>query len=412
MTILHILRTMSSPLDKVRVLKSANDYDKFVFEYAYDSEKTYGIKFNSFEIDWSTVRDCPSTMFTLLDKLASREYSGNKAAQEVSSWSKEHGDLIKLICNKDLDCGIGSGLLERAWGKSFLAKFKVQLAKEVELDKIKFPLYAQYKYDGVRAVALVSNGTITFKTRNGKSFACPAVEANIKEFCGSKDFILDGEFISGDGKLENRSNISGRVNSAIHGGVLAGSDLAFVVFDYLDYYDFKAHRCPYPYDIRYKDLTALLYPVDSTRTYSNIRLATNKTVHSKEEANTLFTEVLEAGFEGIILKSALHKYTFKRSADWIKLKAIKDAELICHRVLAGDGKYSDCIGALDCSGAVEGKQVRVNIGSGLSDSDRLKSEYTYLGKKIKIEYNSVVQDTKTGEYSLFLPRFIAVRGDL
>lgn len=412
MTILHVLRTMTSPLDKVRILKSANDYDKFVFEYAYDPDKTYGIKFNSFEIDWATVKDCPSAMFELLDKLSARTYSGHKAASEVESFSSQHGDLIKLICNKDLDCGTGPGLLERAWGKSFLAKFKVQLAKEVELDKINFPLYAQYKYDGVRAVALVSNGTITFKTRNGKSFNCPAVEANIKEFCGRKDFILDGEFISGEGKLQNRSNISGRVNSAIHGGILAGSDLTFVVFDYMNYYDFKAHRCPYQYDIRYKDLIALLYPIDNTRVYSNLRVAVNTVVHSKEEANSLFTEVLEAGFEGIILKSALHKYTFKRSADWIKLKAIKDAELVCHQVLPGDGKYADCIGALDCSGIVEGKHVRVNVGSGLSDSDRAKSEYTYLGKKIKLEYNSVVQDSKTGEYSLFLPRFITVRGDL
>ena len=69
------------------------------------------------------------------------------------------------------------------------------------------------------------------------------------------------------------------------------------------------------------------------------------------------------------------------------------------------------IGKLKCQGIVEGKEVTVNVGSGLADLQRGLPETEFLFRTIEVKYNAVIIDSRTGEYSLFLPRFIMVRLD-
>lgn len=407
MSLITILRKTKGTLAKQQILKSANANDKKIFQYAYDPDKTFGLSFD--HIRDYTIADCGlDKMFEILDRLASRELTGNAAREEVHNFAVQCGDLIKLICNKDLDCGISYGNLDRAFGKDFVNKFAVQLAKEVPLKDLKYPLWAQIKYDGVRVVAIRENGNVTFKTRNGKTFACPVIESAIKAIDYPGDFVIDGEFVAAGGLSVGRTNISGRVNSAIHGGVLAGTDITFAAFDFLLLESFRKQMSLLSYRQRHEQLILVLAPNLSER----LIVAEVRAVNSPEEANVYFEKVLAQGFEGLILKSPQSLYTFKRSKDWIKVKAILDADLLCSDIQDGTGKYEGFIGALECCGLVEGKNVKVMVGSGLSDCQRGFPHEYFLGKKIAVQYNAVIQDSKTGQWSLFLPRFIAVRGDL
>ena len=145
---------------------------------------------------------------------------------------------------------------------------------------------------------------------------------------------------------------------------------------------------------------------------AHIKLADTEVINSTEELETRFKGILKQGFEGFILKTWEHFYTFKRSKDWIKIKATDPCTLTVKGIQVGEGKYAGMIGALICEGTVKGKHVEVNVGSGLSDQQRLYDQEEFIGAKVDIFYNSIVQDRKTGKFSLFLPRFDRIRGDL
>lgn len=416
MSFIKVVREANGLLNKQRILRSANETDKKVFKYAYDKAITFGVTFDF--IDWSTVKDDSSVMlFEILDSLANRTLTGNAARSVVEHHAETHGDLIKLICNKDLDCGVSYGIIESVFGKKLVNKFAVQLAKEIPLEKLKYPMLAQIKYDGVRVIAIKENGKVTFKTRNGKEFKCPIIEQQILSIPQTNkvdNFILDGEFVLNFAEANSvaaRTSIAGRINSALHGGILVGKDVQFAIFDYMTVEHFNAQKCPWTYKMRMDDLRYQLYS-QFDDTYDNMFIVPGKMVHDAIDANAYYESVSAEGFEGLILKSMNHIYTFKRSADWVKVKAIQSADLKCTAIIPGTGKYDGLIGALECSGIVKGKQIKVNVGSGLSDAQRNWVDSMFEGKIIEVKYNELIQDSKTGQWSLFLPRFVTVRGDL
>jgi DNA ligase-1 len=140
----------------------------------------------------------------------------------------------------------------------------------------------------------------------------------------------------------------------------------------------------------------------------NIGLIENHTVKSFEEAQKLYDGFLARGEEGAILKDKSVLWEDTRSKMCIKMKAERDADLLCVGIVPGTGKYEGKIGSLVCQSS-DGL-VTVNVGSGLSDEDRSQGEAKYLNKIIEVVYNEKIK-SKDGTHSLFLPRFIAVRED-
>lgn len=404
MKLIKVLRGFDSRSHKEQTLVYADDLDKKTLRYAYDQLKTYGLKFKDSEIQEPLGEPIPD-MFELLDKLANRELTGNAARQEVEEFARHEGSLIKLVCNRDLDCGVTATTINKVF-PGLIPQFKLQLAKEVPLDELKFPMYGQLKYDGVRIAILAYDGKVEFRTRNGKFIHLPNLAKSfswIEREWGPT--MLDTEVVLDTNRMEDRTKISGMINSARNGNSIAESDLIFYAFDYLSYYDFISQKCSQPYNTRLGFVDAIC----SGKT--NIKPAETKPIMNADEANEYFQSVLAQGQEGIILKPLMHQYTYKRSKDWVKLKAINTADLKCVNYEEGTGKYQGMIGALICEGEVEGKQITVRVGSGLTDADRSDRPSEFMGHTIEIKYNTVIQDSVTKEWSLFLPRFVQVRLD-
>ncbi len=399
---LQELRDISSTLAKQALLRKASEEEKKIFQYAYNPHWMYYLKFD--RIDYNSYSNYNEDMFTILDSLINGSLRGNLARDRVEKYSQQHGDLIKLICNKDLDCGVSSTTLNKVFGKNFIPQFKVQLAKEVAIKDIQMPCQAEIKYNGVRVIALLDNGTIQLKTRNGKIFEYPMLEKELSWIAGT--LILDGELCFGDSKNTNHTGVSGLVNSAIRGNPIIGTPLNFRVFDTMPLKDFQASKCDIPFWKR-REILNEICPLDN----SLITPSYGMEITSHKELQEYFDKVLKQGYEGLIVKPYKHLYTFKRSKDWIKLKAIKDCDLKCTDIKYGTGKYEGQIGSLICEGTVEGLNVTVDVGTGLSDMQRRKPICEYLNKTIEIKYNEVIQDSKTGKWSLFLPRFIQIRED-
>ncbi len=403
--IINSLRLYSSTLDKQKVLQTlTTELEKKMFQWAYDPFKTYKQKFNYLNMDG--LGEVREDMFDLLNKLASRELSGNEARTAVIMYADKYGDLIKLVCNKDLDCGVSAATLNTVFGKHFIPKFEIQLAKEVDIAKLSYPILGQLKYNGARVITLVQDGVITFKSRGGHEFAYPELKEAIGDI--GPDYMLDGELTFGDSQGTDHTAVSGMVNSAIKGTpIRRGLNLIYHIFDAMPLSDFNSQSCASIYEQRLSSVRSIVAYINN----SKVQVANTYHFTTRQEIEKQYTSLLELGYEGLILKYPSHKYTFKKNANWIKMKATDTVDLLCTDYVEGEGKYQGMIGALVCEGWVDGKHVRVGVGSGLKDEDRDQDPHTYVGKVIEVKYNKVIEDTKTGNWSLFLPRFVIVRKD-
>lgn len=403
MKLLRDLAATSSRLHKEHLLKDIAYEDWQTFVTAYDPYKMYYVRFKEYDMD--NLGEPNRMMFNLLERLAVREITGNEARTAVERHAEMFGDLIKLVCNKDLRCGVTATLFNNVHPTS-IPQFEVQLAKEVPLEKLNYPILAQIKFDGVRLIIINNAGEITFRTRKGKTVELPKVRELLSIRMPS-NWVLDTEVTFETGKPEDRTKISGMINSAMHGGAIDETNLVFNAFDCMPINMWYETKCSAPYTERYNTLSMLLTKIEAQA----FRIAYTLELQSAEEAASFYNVAIEEGYEGLILKPADHLYTFKRSKDWVKMKEVKTADLTCEGIQKGEGKYEDQIGALVCTGIVEGQEIKVNVGSGLTDHDRSRSYEHYLGKTIEIKYNSLIQDQTTGLYSLFLPRFVDVRFD-
>jgi len=414
MNILHKLRQTNSRLEKEQILKSATPLEQKMFMFAYNPHKMYYQNFD--DIDYNSIKTLREDTFHILDDIENRVHVGHKAREIIEQHSYYHGDLIKLICNKDLDCGVTEVTLNKVFGKDFIPTFNVQLAKEVPFSKIKFPILGQVKYDGVRCLAFISAHGVILKTRNGKVFSYPMLEKYLTHFYKGTDIIFDGELVYGHGHIIDRTSVSGIVNSAIRGTPIPhDKGILFNVFDKLYLPEFVNQVCRRPYAMRLNELEGLFISMSnlevSSSLFKYVNLVHSTTLYNLDELNNYYSSLISIGCEGLILKSHNHLYTFKRSADWIKVKETKTTDLLCLAVQEGKGKYAGGIGALICVGVVEGKDIQVAVGSGLTDEERMYAGNTYVGATIEVKYNSVIKDSKTDEWSLFLPRFVCVRED-
>ena len=141
---------------------------------------------------------------------------------------------------------------------------------------------------------------------------------------------------------------------------------------------------------------------------------TNDTNIIEEKLN----EVIKNGQEGLILNTLNGKYEFgKRPKSLLKVKKFNEADVLCVGVDEGEGRLKGTTGALVCKFLYKGEECTVEIGTGLSDSDRrtiFNNPELVVGKVITIRYFEVSKDSKTGKYSLRFPSWkgmVYIRSD-
>jgi DNA ligase-1 len=123
-------------------------------------------------------------------------------------------------------------------------------------------------------------------------------------------------------------------------------------------------------------------------------------------------KAIEGGYEGIMIKDPNAPYECKRTASWLKLKPFIEVSLAVTAVEEGTGRNVGKLGALVCEGEDDGKSIRVNVGSGFSDSDRdnyWESRETLIGQIVEVRADAITQN-QDGSYSLRFPRFLHFRG--
>ena len=367
--------------------------------------------------DFMTLPEAMGQLYTL----SSRSLTGNNAISHLKfileSCSSDDAKVIERIIDKSLDCGVQVSTANAVWS-GLIREYPVMLCSQFEqklVDKIKFPAYAQMKMDGMRFNAIVRDGKVEYRSRNGKEIQLLGnLDEQFIAMAGEVDCVFDGELLvmlPGDHQFADRQTGNGILNKA-NKGTISAEEAAMVhasVWDVIPYAYFTDGHCPVPYSKRFSSLEQLIQKQSADN--KRVWLVSSQIVQTIEEAQEMFQEYLSLGYEGIILKDGSGVWEDKRAKHQIKFKGELECDLKIVAVEEGSGKYAGMLGALICESS-DGI-VRVSVGSGLNDEHRInlwhiKAEI--LDKIVAVKYNTRIKN-KQGEESLFLPIFVELRDD-
>jgi DNA ligase-1 len=348
----------------------------------------------------------------LANELINRGLTGYAARDAIQTMAEnctidQWNDWYRRILIKDLRCGTGAKLINKVQ-KDTIPLFGCMLAHDgaKHPKKITGDCFIEYKYDGVRVIAIVQNGDATLYSRNGKlleNFPHINEALSRSEFEG---LVFDGEVMS-----EDFQTLMKQVHRK-EGAQTEDSYLA--IFDMLTLEEFNAGGT---------DMTAFerrerLISVSSYFGYRtqlvqaiNLNLDSENGQEAFKEMNKL---ALEEGYEGLMIKPIDQGYKCKRSHAWLKIKPFIEVTLKVVALEEGTGKNEGGLGALVVEGDDDGKFFHLNVGSGLTDENREQiwaDQDNVIGQLVEIRADAATQSQDAEDtWSLRFPRFKTFRG--
>lgn len=223
----------------------------------------------------------------------------------------------------------------------------------------------------------------------------------------SNGFVLDGEVIG--------NTFQELMRQARRKENVQANDSVFNVFDIIPLVDFRRGYWNAQLEKRMFILEDMRPVID---TMPNVELLPHimvdlDTAAGKDQFHRYCKDMVNAGYEGVMIKDIGAPYECKRNTFWLKYKPTITVDLEVIGVEEGTGRNVGRLGALVCAGMDDGKEISVNVGSGFSDSDRdsfYDNRSSVIGRTAEILCDVITQN-QDGTYSLRFPRFIRFRDD-
>ncbi|HEX3685038.1 MAG TPA: DNA ligase D [Bryobacteraceae bacterium] len=229
----------------------------------------------------------------------------------------------------------------------------------------------EIKWDGVRALCLVKNGSLEIHSRTGKRCERQYPELHgLPEQVNAKTAWLDGEICvldeNGRGRFEMIQPRIG-ANAGAVPRLAETTPVTLFLFDvlYVDGYDLRG----VPLEERKRLLQTIVTPGGAVRV--------SETFHTGGEE--MFEAARQMGLEGILAKDRRSTYEGRRSNCWLKLKVLNEQEFVIGGFTKGERDY---FGAL-VLGVQEGGKLRHagQVGTGF-DHKLMKAIYTRLERLV------------------------------
>jgi bifunctional non-homologous end joining protein LigD len=230
----------------------------------------------------------------------------------------------------------------------------------------------EIKWDGVRALASISGGKVSLRSRSGQDITARYPELHsLPQAVAAPTAILDGEIVALDAR--GHSNFE-RLQERMHvrapsEKLVAQVPVVFFAFDllYCDGYDLRQS----PLLERKQLLQKILFPSD------RFRFSDHQLEHGKE----LFELARENGLEGIVAKRISSCYVSERSPNWLKLKVTQTLDAVIGGYTAARTSAIP-FGSL-LLGLYQGKRLRFvgHVGTGFNQ--KLLEELAAEMKKIQ-----------------------------
>lgn len=410
------LKSTTSKKEKEQILKDNSDNEilKEIALYAYDKiNKTYGVKkyTQQYYGGKKTIEeDFQEVVVVLLDKLASRELTGNKAIETVEmireQYTEEDAEILDAILDRDWGCGLSESTINKAW-KNHIPTFDVVLAKAFEgTDKQIKSLddgtwYISQKIDGCRCIAINSNDEWRFWSRQGKEFFTLDVLAEDLDNLGFPDnVVLDGEIcLVDENGMEDFQGVMKEIRKKDH----TISNPKYKVFDILSTDEFYNKESKRDLTTRSNDLKSFIpNPTD------NVEILEQE-VYTPETFAKWQTRSSGNNWEGLMLRKDTG-YVGKRTNDLLKVKQMHDSEYTVESVETGKVSYQESGKGMVEYDVITAVNIRhkgnvVGVGSGFSKEQRIhyfRNQDELIGKTICVQFFEETESTN-GLKSLRFP---------
>ena len=406
-------------------LQSLTPGARTLFKYAMDPFLVFGVKKFDQPAQYSGVDSNDVQCVTaVLDKLASRELTGNAARAAVtnllSEFTETTAKYIARVIDKDLQAGFSPDTYNKIWKEDTVRVFDVMLADKCEteedFEEIEFPCIGDIKYDGERNVCFqletesnFAPAGSSYRSRSGKiaehmNGLFDEELAKIRDYLGY-DFVLDGERMA--------RNYIETINAKKSGaeGAAGKKNMVFRVFFIMPLTDWLNQSCP----ITMEENRALLQKIITELKLEKIILTKSREIANYADMRAFCAEVTTPGFddmpkgqEGLILKRPKALYRWDRSLDWCKVKNFYDADA---RIISWEfGRKSNAkrMGRVNVAGWLEdGTYFEVGVGSGWTQKQRedfvLNFDKTWKGKTVVVWYQEVSLGKNKKYHSLRFP---------
>ena len=331
--ILEKLESDNSRLFKEALLRehSSNQTLRRALVMAADPWKNWGVaKYD--KVDFFGSHGHEDTMLDifmdLLDDLNDRKMTGNKARGAVegavSAFDQLGQKWAERLLWRNLRCGVSATTINKIWPGS-VVPFAVALAETLTTvgvngdfkiaDPISYPVRVEAKLDGLRCIAVKHNGEVSMFTRSGTPLeTLPRIKAAI-EALPLDNFVLDGEAMADS--WEDSASIMMSSKSKKD-----DSDMRYHIFDCLPLSEWQSQKSDTPYFFRLVNLATTLGLPEG----SPFRLVKSKTCANETELREFYSECLDEGYEGVMLKDVKAPYRWKRSDAILKLKPVATEE--------------------------------------------------------------------------------------
>lgn len=338
--------------------------------------------------------------------------------QFIRSQPEECYDFLIGIFTKSYKCGVTAKTLNKIVPNSII-EHSVMLAETFKkhIKKVIGKLFViTEKLDGQRITAIKSAvNKVEFYSRQGLK-----IEQLIdieKEFLDDRIPIgvYDGELLATGHFTESKDQYKETMKRCRIKGPKTG--LKFVCFDYIENIDdFLIHKIDKTPFIERKEklLYILREEVEGFESlvdrFEYIDYLDNLYIGDDlEEIKEIFESVITFGGEGVMINIANAPYECKRTANILKYKEFKTADVFAIEVLEGDNDFVGTLGSI----VVDYKGNRVKVGSGLDRELRdeiWNSPDLVIGKIITVQYFEETTNDQGGT-SIRFPVFIDIRDD-
>ena len=362
------------------------------------------------------------TFVELAMNLAGRKLTGHAARDAIElamsvATTEQWNMFYRRILIKDLRCGCSEKTVNKV-AKKFpqyaIPTFTCQLAHDSANHEKKMTGQKQIeiKLDGVRVVTIIRDDKVEMFSRNGKQFhnfghIIAEIEAVIKDNPAPYPLVLDGEVMS--------ANFQDLMKQVHRKDGKQSTDAVLHLFDMLPLTAFREGSYDKPQHVRsqyvrswvekYSDVLEHVQALD----WEDVDLSTTEGEKRFVELNKA---AVDGGYEGVMIKDIMAPYECKRSHAWLKAKPFIEVTLEVTDVEEGTGRNEGRLGAVVCSGTDDGKDIRVNVGSGFTDDNRTSfwtDRDALVGQLVEVRADAVTQN-QDGTYSLRFPRFKTFRG--
>ena len=427
------VRQAATLSEKISLLKAhRSDFVNLIVADAMDKSITYGITSKGIEIQ--KTRESRTWLggwydgfHAILEKLASRDLTGNAAIESVTDylkdWDEETQRFLLQVLDRDLSLGIGWDTY-RSEVLGLDDQFEVALAQHLEkvkgVDPVDGTYYASRKCDGVRCVAIINGGEVEFRSRQNKVFTTlNNLKAAVATFCENLagTWVLDGELCKVD---PNGDEDFQSVMKEIRKKDYEITSCCYQVFDVLTYDEFRLGKTRKTFSQR----LGLLNRLNSDYKELHPKHGDCWVKPLKQERLTCQADFdrwagyVEAGnWEGFMLRKDV-PYQSGRTKDLLKVKKFFDAEYTVEGVEVGEMSTAmPGQGIVKYQGVtrlvIDHKGNKVGVGSGMSREQRIawmEDPSQIVGKVVTIKFFEITKNQQGAE-SLRFPTLKWVHGD-